>query len=112
MTNEPPARQRSEALASRLLLERNLGVRVRHFAYPDGAFNAEVMDIVEEAGYERAYTTCRHVDPVRPHLTVPRLLLWEQSSLDAFGRLSPNLLRCQSSGWWTGAPTCTWLAHA
>ena len=112
MTNETVERQREEAVASRQTIERRLGVRVRHFAYPDGAFNSAVVDQVEAAGYACAYTTCRHVDPHRPLLTVPRLLLWEQSSLDAFGRLSPNLLRCQSSGWWTGAPSCSRLAHA
>ena len=109
MPSKPPDPSPDQSGA---VLERHLGESVLDFAYPDGAFSADIVRLVERAGYERAYTTCRHVDPSRPDLTISRLLLWEQSSVDAFGRLSPNILRCQSSGWWTGAPSCTPLAHA
>src|SRR5437867_4054170 len=74
------------------------GRPVWHFAYPDGRFNAAVVDEVAAAGYRFAYTTCRHRDPRRPLLTVPRRLLWENSCVDAAGRFSPAIMRCHVQG--------------
>jgi peptidoglycan/xylan/chitin deacetylase (PgdA/CDA1 family) len=60
LTNESPERVRDELWGSRLELEQRLGAPVRHFAYPDGRFNAGLVDQVASAGYRFAYTTCRH----------------------------------------------------
>src|SRR5919198_3606713 len=60
LTRETGPRIMEETVDSRRTLERRLGTRVDHFAYPDGAFNAEVVDAVATAGYRFAYTTCRH----------------------------------------------------
>ena len=112
MPQEAPERQIEEAVASKAALENRLGVKVAHFAYPDGAFNAESVRVIAEAGYDCAFIACRHADPWYSRLTIPRLLLWEQSSLNAFGQLSSVLLRCQTRGLFTGAARCTALSHA
>jgi hypothetical protein len=67
--------------------------------------------LLASAGYRYAYTACRHRDPYHSRLTIPRLFLWEQSSIDVLGRLSPTILRCQSGGVMTGR-SCTQFAHA
>ena len=112
LTNESRDLQRQEVTASRLHLERELGVPVRQFAYPDGDFNSAAVRIVASAGYHAAYTICRHRDPYNSRLTIPRLMLWEHSSIDPSGRLSPSILRMQSSGMLAGAPSCSYVAHA
>lgn len=98
LTMESPDRVREELTTSRRRLEGELGAPVRHFAYPDGRFDGAVVDAVAEAGYDFAYTTCRHRDRRRPRLTVPRRLLWENSCRDAAGRFSPSLMRAQVRG--------------
>jgi len=93
LTVETPERARQELSASRKRLEEELNAPVRHFAYPDGCFDGAVVDAVAEAGYEFAYTTCRHRDRRRPLLTIPRRLLWENSCRNSAGRFSPSLMR-------------------
>lgn len=53
----PPHAAREEIAASREELEAMLGREVRHFAYPYGAFNDAVRQMVIEAGYRSACTT-------------------------------------------------------
>lgn len=93
LTLESRDRVRQELSTSRKRLEQELGAPVWHFAYPDGRFDDVVVDSVAEAGYRFAYTSCRHRDRRRPHLTVPRRQLWENSCRDARGRFSPSLMR-------------------
>ncbi len=81
-----------QTAGSALTLQRMLGKPARHFAYPDGRFNPDVIDAVAAAGYRLAYTTCGHRDPRYPRLTIPRTLLWENACLDAWGRFSPSLM--------------------
>jgi peptidoglycan/xylan/chitin deacetylase (PgdA/CDA1 family) len=98
LTHECRDRVRDELRRSRQELEGRLRAPVRHFAYPDGAFDADVVDEVAAAGYPFAYTTCRHRDARHPLLTVPRRLLWENSARDGAGRFSPAIMRCQVHG--------------
>lgn len=98
LTRETETRVREETAEARRALAARLGVRVDHFAYPDGAFDPAVVDAVAAADYRFAYTTCRHRDPRRPLLTIPRRLLWENSCLDPAGRFSPAVARCVTSG--------------
>src|SRR5207253_2234544 len=81
LTNETDEDVWEEVRRSRCDLERRLGTRVRHFAYPDGRFNAAALDAVHRAGYRYAYTTCSHRDARRPLLTIPRRILWEHSAI-------------------------------
>src|SRR5262249_35439582 len=71
---------------------------VKYFAYPDGAFDATVVAAVAAAGYQLAFTTCRHRDPELLALTIPRRFLWENSSLDSRGRFSPAVMSCLRYG--------------
>lgn len=102
LTKESFQKVLDETLLSRQALERRLGTRVQHFAYPCGRFNPLVASAVAAAGYRFAYTTCFHRDPVYPLLTIPRLVLWQNSCLDALGRFSSPVMSCQVNqvfGW-------------
>lgn len=98
LTREDGERIREEVAGSRQSLESRLGAPVRHFAYPDGRFNATVVDEVAAAGYRLAFTTCRHRDLRRPLLTVTRRLLWENSCRNAVGRFSSAVMHCHVLG--------------
>jgi peptidoglycan/xylan/chitin deacetylase (PgdA/CDA1 family) len=89
---------REETIGSRRDLEERLGATVRHFAYPNGWFDDATVAAVGAAGYEYAYTSCHHRDPLHPHLTLPRTILWERSSLGIFGDFSPAVMGCQADG--------------
>jgi hypothetical protein len=80
---------------------------VRHFAYPDGRWNATVVTAVAAAGYGHAYTVCTHRDPRRPLLTLPRRMLWEGSCLDGLGRFSEAVLGCHACGIFDLVTPCT-----
>jgi peptidoglycan/xylan/chitin deacetylase (PgdA/CDA1 family) len=49
-----PAAARQEIVSSKKMLEDLAGRPVRHFCYPYGSWNAQVRDMVIEAGYETA----------------------------------------------------------
>ncbi len=98
LVNEPLEKVIEEVARSKSTAEAQLGEPLRHFAYPDGQFNPAVMDAVERAGYHYAYTFCRHCDPARPRLTVPRLLLWERSLAGHAGSFSPMLMSGRVNG--------------
>jgi peptidoglycan/xylan/chitin deacetylase (PgdA/CDA1 family) len=48
---------RAEIVDSKKLLEDRLGVAIDHFAYPKGRWNAQVADLVREAGYKAGWAT-------------------------------------------------------
>lgn len=111
LTNEPRQKALREARDSRAILEQRLGAGVEHFAYPDGRFDNQAVEVVEEAGYRYAYTTCTHRDPGYPRLTLPRRVMWEGSCLGAFGSFSPSVLHCQVNGVFDFTAGCT-TSHA
>ena len=47
---------KSEILGSKEMLEKNLGIQIKAFAYPYGLHNQTVRDVVKQAGYEAAFT--------------------------------------------------------
>jgi peptidoglycan/xylan/chitin deacetylase (PgdA/CDA1 family) len=98
LTNEDRSTVVDETLGSQQALAAHLGRPATCFAYPDGSFDDAAIAAVAAAGYRIAVTSCRHRDANHPWLTVPRLLLWERSSVDAGGRFSPAILSCQTSG--------------
>ncbi|HSN18146.1 MAG TPA: polysaccharide deacetylase family protein [Gammaproteobacteria bacterium] len=98
LTNESAEKIRNELRGSRRALENRLGPGIRHFAYPDGRFDALVLGAMVDAGYRFGYGTCLHRHVEHPALTIPRRLLWEKSSLDAFGQFSPSVMSCQVNG--------------
>jgi peptidoglycan/xylan/chitin deacetylase (PgdA/CDA1 family) len=98
LTYETPAKVLDETAGSRRQLEERIGRPVACLAYPEGRFGPAVVRAVAAAGYRAAVTTCAHRDPEHPWLTIPRVLLWERSSIDARGRFSASVLSCQLSG--------------
>ena len=46
-----------EIIESKKILEQRLGIKCATFAYPEGKYNAQVLDVVKEAGYEAAFST-------------------------------------------------------
>jgi hypothetical protein len=86
----------NQIVGSLLTLQERLQKPVAHFAYPDGRFNPAVVSCVADAGYRFAYTTCLHRDARHPALTIPRKLLWENSSLDPFNGFSNILMHCHA----------------
>ena len=106
LANETPQVLRDEIEGSRRELEQRLGVPIRHFAYPDGRFNASAIQAVADAGYRSAYTICAHRDRAHPLLTISRRMLWENACMNWFGRFSPAILSCQVNGIFDPAGTC------
>ncbi|HKE62046.1 MAG TPA: polysaccharide deacetylase family protein [Nitrospira sp.] len=96
LTLENPERMVNQVVGSLLTLQHKLRKPVSHFAYPDGRFNPTVVSCVAEAGYRFGYTTCLHRDTKYPSLTIPRKLLWENSSLDPFEGFSNILMHCHA----------------
>ena len=47
---------KSEIVGSKEVLEKNLGIQIKAFAYPYGLHSQTVRDVVKEAGYEAAFT--------------------------------------------------------
>jgi glycosyltransferase involved in cell wall biosynthesis/peptidoglycan/xylan/chitin deacetylase (PgdA/CDA1 family) len=107
LTRESPARAMEETEVSRVELESRLGVRVSHFVYPDGAFDAATVRVVKTAGYRYAYTGCRHRDPDHPLLTLPRRVLWEGSTRGAFGHFSADVLSSHLNGIFDRSGRCS-----
>lgn len=106
MSNEGWERLLDETLGSRRAVERKLGTRVEHFAYPGGGFNALAVSAVAAAGYRCAYTSCRHRDAGYPALTIPRRLFWENSCVNGLGQVSPSLMSCHVNGLFDFASPC------
>jgi peptidoglycan/xylan/chitin deacetylase (PgdA/CDA1 family) len=96
LTTESAETVSNELIESKQTLETRLKVRIRHFAYPDGRFNPDVVHAVARAGYQFGYAICKSADPNRPLLTIPRKVLWERSCLNAFGTFSPAVMNCQA----------------
>ena len=45
-----------EIIGSKQLVEKKLGVRCAVFAYPEGRYNAKVLDVVKAAGFDASFT--------------------------------------------------------
>lgn len=96
LTQESIERAANQTAGSMVTLNDRLKRPIRHFAYPDGRFNAAVVSTVAAAGYRYGYGTCLRRDARYPNLTIPRTLLWERSCVDAGGRFSPSLMQCHA----------------
>ena len=96
LSSESPEIVRRELVESKRILEAHLKASVRHFAYPDGRFNPDVVQAVGSAGYRFGYSICHVRDRNEPLLTIPRKVLWERSCLNAFGVFSSAVMSCQT----------------
>lgn len=106
LTNEDRSKVIDETAGSQQVLTAKLGRPVTTFAYPDGRFDRGAVRAVADAGYQVAVTTCRHRDREHPWLTIPRVLLWERSSVDSRGQFSPAILSCQVNGLFNRFSVC------
>jgi peptidoglycan/xylan/chitin deacetylase (PgdA/CDA1 family) len=95
LPNESAERVSEEVAGSRRELERQLGARIDHFAYPGGRFDTTVTEAVAKSGYAFAYTTCVHRDPRHPELTLPRIVFWERTCMGAWNAVSTSIASCQ-----------------
>jgi len=98
LTSESPEMARRELIESKQILEARLKTSIKHFAYPDGRFNPGIVQAVSGAGYRFGYSICHVRDQKQPLLTIPRKVLWERSSLNAFGFFSSAVMSCQTRG--------------
>jgi peptidoglycan/xylan/chitin deacetylase (PgdA/CDA1 family) len=109
---ESPEIVAEELEGSKRELEQQLGGPIDHFAYPDGQFTGPVVAAVARAGYRFAYTACHHSVPEQSRLTIGRLLLWEESSVDTDRSFSPAVLKCQAHDLWPPARRCARVHNA
>ena len=106
LTLASPDEVSEELGGSRAEIERRIGVKADHFAYPDGRFDTATVEAVARAGYRFGYTTCTHRDARSPLLTIPRRMLWEHACVDAVNRFSPAILSCNLHGVWSLVSGC------
>jgi peptidoglycan/xylan/chitin deacetylase (PgdA/CDA1 family) len=95
LPNESPGRVKDELSGSRAALQQKLGGTFKHFVYPSGAFTMSAVEQVAEAGYKFGYIGCTHRSEQYPLLTLPRTVLWENSSLDSQRAFCGSVLSCQ-----------------
>ena len=90
----PRAEVRDEIVGSLEDLEREIGVAPPVFAYPGGAQDAYVADVLEEAGFELAFATTRGTNDLRraDWLRLRRINVGRASGLP--------LIRAQLLPWW------------
>ncbi len=90
---------RNELSQCKQELEHRLGKRVRAFAYPNGTWDQRVRKMVEEAGYECAFTTEKGWHhPGADRFTIRRIMLHEGMVTGPNGKFSPALLSLRLSG--------------
>lgn len=98
LTSETLDEAKRQLAESRQALQQRLKCQVDHFAYPDGRFNRKVLEAVQSAGYQFAYTICPQRDSHFPLLTIPRKILWENACTNVLGQFSPSVMRCHADG--------------
>lgn len=82
----------NEILGSKHKLEDKLRKKILFFAYPNGAYNDEVMQAVKSAGYESAYTI--ECNPnMRNIFEIPRIVVNKHHTLEEFPALHSRTIR-------------------
>lgn len=98
MTHFPRQEMRREAELSRQRLEDIVGEKVDSFAYPYGDLDGEVVEIVEDAGFQTAVTTWPSSRPQMDEpLRLPRLGVLRYHDMRYFRKLAEGrdpLRRC------------------
>jgi peptidoglycan/xylan/chitin deacetylase (PgdA/CDA1 family) len=94
LTQLPEQAVRDSLATSKRLLESWTGRPVHYFAYPNGNYNAMVVSIVKEAGFECALTTvARPWVKAESPFTVPRFGIGRYDSSDYFKVRVSGMLR-------------------
>lgn len=100
LTNVSPQEAQADLAASKAAIEQAIQQPVRHFAYCNGYYNADLVEALAQAGYESAVTTEDRLnilgaDPFR----IARRVVWEGTARGLAGT-STSLLACQLDGAW------------
>ncbi|APR75428.1 polysaccharide deacetylase [Minicystis rosea] len=93
------ARNQSEAMLSRSILEARTGVRPEAFVYPFGGNDKRVRHTIEDAGYRAAFGVSGGAARASsPRFEVPRIGVTRSMSLTAFARLFGETVREARAG--------------
>jgi peptidoglycan/xylan/chitin deacetylase (PgdA/CDA1 family) len=96
LTHEPLEVAEREVRESKAIIERETGVTVRDFAYCNGWYSDELIDVLRRNGFRSAVTTEDMPNRLGGDpFTLKRKVLWENFSLGLGGAYSPCLTVCQ-----------------
>ena len=87
-----------EVAGSKREIERRLGRRVLAFSYPNGYYDAGIVEAVRRADYRFAVTTDRGLNDGSGLHLLKRINLWERSSSVVPGRYSEGKLALRVAG--------------
>jgi peptidoglycan/xylan/chitin deacetylase (PgdA/CDA1 family) len=95
LTLEPKAVVEREILESKTIIERELGATVRDFAYCNGWYSDEIIQVLLKHGFRSGVTTEDLLNRVGGDpFTIKRKVLWENFSVGLDGTFSAPLLGC------------------
>jgi peptidoglycan/xylan/chitin deacetylase (PgdA/CDA1 family) len=96
LTHEPLDVVEREVRESKAIIERELGTPVRDFAYCNGWYSDDVIDVLMRNGFRSAVTTEDMANRIGGNpFTLKRKVLWENFSVGVTGGYSPSLTVCQ-----------------
>jgi peptidoglycan/xylan/chitin deacetylase (PgdA/CDA1 family) len=96
LTHEPLEVVEREVRESKAIIERELGSPVRDFAYCNGWYSDDVIDVLMRNGFRSAVTTEDMSNRIGGNpFTLKRKVLWENFSVGVTGSYSPSLTVCQ-----------------
>jgi peptidoglycan/xylan/chitin deacetylase (PgdA/CDA1 family) len=96
LTHEPLDVVEREVRESKALIEREAGITVRDFAYCNGWYSDDVIEVLKRNGFRSAVTTEDMPNLIGgDFFTLKRKVLWENFSLGVRGEYSPSLTVCQ-----------------
>ncbi|OJH36874.1 polysaccharide deacetylase [Cystobacter ferrugineus] len=96
LTHEPLDVVEREVRESKALIERELGKPVRDFAYCNGWYSDDVIDVLMRNGFRSAVTTEDMANRIGGNpFTLKRKVLWENFSVGVTGGYSSSLTVCQ-----------------
>lgn len=75
---------KESVMNSKLLLEKWTGKEVKYFAYPSGAYDAKVMNVLKEGGFKGSFTTKSKPWDAEALLEIPRIGVGRYDSFDHF----------------------------
>ena len=98
LANLGSAEAREEIVGSKVILERELAMRVGLFAYPNGKpdsdYSPKDVEIVRSAGFDAAVTTCAGVaGKDSDRFQLPRFTPWDRSMWRFGARLAQNIVQ-------------------
>lgn len=96
LTHEPLDVVEREVRESKAIIERELGTPVRDFAYCNGWYSDDVIDVLMRNGFRSAVTTEDMNNRIGGNpFTLKRKVLWENFSVGVTGGYSSSLTVCQ-----------------